>query len=206
MIVYIDGLADKALIDRDVIRPLKAGSFSGDVALALSSVYRETKEVPSFIKEVLDGNTAIFFEGSDSIFLSDFKQWEKRAVDTPDNEAWRGGREGFSEASAPIRPCFAGSSRRQTGRGGIRPGRQTNTKNRTRLYRRIVNREVLQEVKDRLAESTSIRFWSRAISSNICRQTPFAAVSIETTQKPDIAAAKILEGRVAVICDGTPHV
>lgn len=29
--------------------------------------------------------------------------------------------------------------------------------------------------------------------------------TISNTQKPDVLAGKILEGRVAVLCDGTPH-
>jgi hypothetical protein len=30
--------------------------------------------------------------------------------------------------------------------------------------------------------------------------------SVGQSQKPDVVAAKLLEGRVAVFCDGTPHV
>ena len=37
-------------------------------------------------------------------------------------------------------------------------------------------------------------------------ESPFKLFSgIGLTQKPDIVAAKILEGRVAILCDGTPH-
>jgi hypothetical protein len=35
VIVYIDGLADKDLMDRDIIEPLKSESFDGDVPKAI---------------------------------------------------------------------------------------------------------------------------------------------------------------------------
>ena len=45
LIVYVDGLTDKDLIDRDIIRPLKSTHFNGDVGKALYATFTETEDL-----------------------------------------------------------------------------------------------------------------------------------------------------------------
>ncbi len=41
----------------------------------------------------------------------------------------------------------------------------------------------------------------------LIEDSPRSLIStIGDTQKPDVVAGKLLEGRIAILCDGTPHV
>lgn len=209
MIVYIDGLVNKDLMDRDIISPLKSKGFDGDMALAIKTHYKEVTVMPTFVSEVLQGNAALFYEGSKKVYMIDIKQWDKRSVETPDTESViRGPREGFTES---IRTNTALLRRRlRTPKLMIEStviGRQGNTPVGIAYIEGIVNQDVLKEVKSRLSEiDTDAVFESGSIEQFICKNKFSPVSGMGSTQKPDVVAARILEGRVAVFCDGTPHV
>ncbi|MEL7658720.1 MAG: spore germination protein, partial [Bacillota bacterium] len=83
LLVYIDGLINKDITDRDVIAPLKSHDFDGNFALALKAGYKTIEDIPAFVNEVVNGNVAIFHQNSRKIIIIDFKQWDRRAVDSP---------------------------------------------------------------------------------------------------------------------------
>lgn len=209
LIVYVDGLVNKNLVDRDIIAPLKANDFIGDIPLAIKTHYKVVNDMQTFVGDVLQGNTAVFYENSQKILIIDFMQWDKRAVETPDVEAvTRGPREGFSESirtnSALLRRII------KTPKFIIENmiiGRQTNTTIAIAYIEGIVNQDVLSELKSRLSKiDTDAILESGYIEQHLDENTFSPVSGIGNTQKPDVAAAKILEGRVAVLCDGTPHV
>ena len=79
MVVYIDGLINKDLLDRDIITPLKSDAFNGDISLTLKTHYTEVEDIPVFIDNIVQGNIAVFYEKSKKIFVVDFKHWDKRS-------------------------------------------------------------------------------------------------------------------------------
>jgi spore germination protein KA len=210
MIVYVDGLADKDLMDRDIIGPLKSESFDGDVpnAIRVTSLQR-IADMNAISGQVLDGNVAIFFEGLEKAVITDLKHWSQISVETPDSEAViRGPKEGFTESlrnnTSMLRRkikspalVFEGSSL----------GRQTNTRIALAYLKGVVNEDVLKELKTRLARIDTDAILESGYIEEYIADHPLSVVpSVGQTQKPDIVAAKLLEGRVAVFCDGTPHV
>lgn len=209
MLVYVDGLINKDLLDRDIILPLKSKDFDGDMRLAIKTHYNEVTDIPTFVGEVLQGNVALFYEGSEKIFVADIKQWDKRSVEAPDAESVvRGPREGFTEN---IRTNTALLRRKlRTPKLMIENmviGRQGNTPIGIAYIEGIVNQDVLKELKARLSRiDTDAIFESGSIEQYICKHKFSPVSGMGSTQKPDVVAAKILEGRVAVFCDGTPHV
>lgn len=209
MIVYIDGLINKDLMDRDIISPLKSKGFDGDMNVALKTHYEEVLDMPAFVGSVLQGNTALFYEGSKKIFIIDIKQWDKRSVEMPDTEAViRGPREGFTES---IRTNTALLRRKlRTPKlmiENIIIGRQGNTPVGIAYIDGIVNQDVLKELKCRLSQiDTDAIFETGNIEQYICKHKFSPVSGMGSTQKPDVVAARILEGRVAVFCDGSPHV
>ncbi len=209
MAVYVDGLTNKDLIDRDLIAPMKSPSFRGDLPLSLRSQIKEVEDVSTVIKEVLDGNTAIFYEGSKKAYIADFKQWDKRSVGPPDVESSiRGPKEGFTEA---IRTNTSLLRRRiKTPKLIIESqqiGKQSNTALALVYVDGIVNQQVLQELKNRLAKIDTGAVLESGIIEQYIQESTFGPISgIGMTQRPDYAAARILDGRVAILCDGTPEV
>jgi spore germination protein KA len=209
MIVYIDGLISKDLLDRDIISPLKANSFDGNLQLAIKTHYDEIDDIFMIIDEILQGQTALFYDGSKKAFIIDIKKWDKRSVETPDSETTiRGPREGFTES---LRTNTALLRRKlRTPKLKIENmiiGRQGNTPIGIAYIEGIVNQDVLRELKSRLSTiDTDAVFSVGSIEQYLCKSRFSPITGIGSTQKPDVAAARILEGRVAVFCDGTPYV
>lgn len=208
MIVFIDGLVNKDLIDRDIIKPIKSSEFDGDISLTLKTIFEEADDISVVVEQVLCGNVAVFYEKSGKAYLVEFKGWEKRTVAEPDAESViRGPKEGFTENirtnTALIRrkiktPKFIVES--------MTLGRQTKTAVALVYIDGIVNQDVLAELKRRLSKiDTDEILETGQIEQHICGHTFSPLSGIGLTQKPDVAAQRVLGGRVAVLCDGTPH-
>lgn len=209
MLVYIDGLVNIDLIDRDIIKPLKSEDFNGDVLSNIIATPVEVKNFASFIGEVLDGNVAIFYDDLGKVLSVDFKAWDKRSVETPESESvTRGPKEGFNENfrtnTSLIRrkiktPKLIFES--------LVLGRQTNTKIALVYIEGIVNKDVLDELKTRLSKIDTDAILESGYIEQFIEENSYSTIpTVGSTQKPDVLAGRILEGRIGIICDGTPHV
>jgi spore germination protein KA len=209
MLVYVDGLVNRDLIDRDIVAPLKAIDFNGDVAIAIHSTFKDAKDMDDFVARVLNGETAVFYEDSGRILVCELKQWDRRSVDSPDAEnVVRGPKEGFTENFRTNTSLIRRKLRTpkliiET----LTLGKQTNTIIGLAYMDGIVNKDVLNEVKKRLSKIDTDAVLETAYIEQYIEDKAFSPLAtMGLTQKPDVVAAKILEGRVAIICDGTPHV
>jgi spore germination protein KA len=219
LIVYIDGLVNKEILGRDVInsfiiksKELQANTLLDSKVLkdliAVASV-TETKTMSTVIDDVLNGNTVLFVDGVATALLIDSKGWEKRAVAEPDTETViRGPREGFIEN---IRTNTSLLRRKIKNPNlvfeNITLGKQTKTNVAIAYIDGIVNQSILGEVRRRLNKIDTDSILETGYIEQFIEDSPFSVLAtVANTQKPDIVAAKILEGRVAIFCDGTPHV
>lgn len=210
IILYVDGLSSKDLIGRDIIAPLKAPTFDGDVIRSTNiSQYTKVTKVAELISGVLSGNTGVLYEGAKEALVADLKKWEMRGVEMPDSEGViRGPKEGFTE-SIRINTSMLRRKIRTPDLviENIVIGEQTNTKIGIAYINGIVNSKVLEILKERLSKiNTDAILESGYIEQYIEERVASPLATVAITQRPDIAAAKILEGRVAILCDGTPHV
>lgn len=220
LIVYIDGLVNKEILNRDVIDPFIEKSKEVGIEENLKKPQalkrlihvanvQETKMMSEVTDAILSGDTAMFFEGSGSVFIIDSKGWEKRAVTEPDIEAVvRGPREGFVESirvnTALLRRKIKNSNLVFE---NLKLGKQTRTDISIAYIDGIVNKEVLLEVRKRLNKIDTDSILESGYIEQFIEDKYFSLLStVGNTMKPDIVAAKILEGRVAIFCDGTPHV
>jgi spore germination protein KA len=209
MVVYIDGLVNIDLIDRDILKPLKSDEFNGDIAFSINASLKEVDNIATFIGEVLDGNVAVFYDNMGKILSVDFKAWNKRSIETPDTEAvLRGPKEGFNEnfrtnTSLIRRKIKTPKLIFET----IVLGRQTNTKIALVYIDGIVNNDILKDLKYQLSKiDTDAILESGYIEQYIEVNYLSPVRTVGNTQKPDVLAGRILEGRIGIICDGTPHV
>lgn len=85
-------------------------------------------------------------------------------------------------------------------------GRQTKTSVALVYIDGIVNQDVLAELKRRLSKiDTGEILETGQIEQQISENTFLPLSGMGLTQKPDMAAQKVLNGKVAVLCYGTPH-
>jgi spore germination protein KA len=209
MIVAIDGLVSRDLMDRDIITPLKSQCFDGDIFAAIMTNFQVTETLTDAIESILNGNVAVFYEGMSQVITIDFKQWDKRSVDTPDSESvTRGPKEGFIENLRTNTSLI----RRKIKNPNLvfedlTFGKETKTQILLAYIQGTVNQEVLKELKTRLSKiQADAVLESGLIEQYIDHNTLSPVSGVGITQKPDIVATRLLEGKVAIVCDGTPHV
>lgn len=208
MIVYVDGLINKDLIDRDIMKPLKSSEFTGDIGLSIKAVYEEVYDIEAFTKNVLDAQVAVFYENSGKVYIVEFRGWDRRSVTEPDAESViRGPKEGFNEN---IRTNTALIRRKiKTPKlilESLVLGKQSKTAIVLAYIEGIVNQDVLAEIKKRISKIDADLILESGHIEQYIEESAFSPISgIGITQKPDVVAQRISEGRVAVLCDGTPH-
>ncbi|MFA6860735.1 MAG: spore germination protein [Clostridia bacterium] len=208
VVVFIKGLCNRDLIDRDVIKPLKSSPFNGDIGFSIKSVYKTVDNIADMLTEIYEGSTALFYSGTEEIVIIEFKDNSGIPIMPESETVVRGPKEGFSERLL----TNASLLRRKIRTNNLIIekmviGKQTNTPVAIAYLENIVNKEVLEEVRKRLNKIDVDSILDVGQIEQYIEAKPNSLIStIGLTQKPDIAAARLLEGRVAIMCDGTPHV
>lgn len=216
--VMIVGLINEESVNENLIKPLMSlhrdiSSVSvvkivKDSALYVASI-QETKQLDDAVTGILSGDTALFIEGVDSALLASIRGWEARGVEEPKTESVvRGPREGFVESlstnTALLRRKIKNS---QLKFERMTIGKQTKTVICIAYIEGIANSKTVQEVKDRLSRIEADAVLESGYIEEFIEDAPYSLFpTVGNSEKPDIVSAKLLEGRIAVLTDGTPFV
>ncbi|WZL74194.1 spore germination protein [Clostridiaceae bacterium 35-E11] len=224
LIAFIDGLIDHHLLNTDLLKPLmlespifhSTNNSNKDNILdllkenILTSCELETvTDFQQTIDIILSGDTVIYIDGKNTAFRAGTKGWEARGVEEPDTEAVvRGPREGFSETlrtnTSLIRRKIKNPKLKFE---SMTLGTQTNTDVCICYLQGIANEDIIETVRRRLKKIKIDAILESGYIEQFIEDAPFSIFStVGNTEKPDIVAAKLLEGRVAILCDGTPFV
>lgn len=212
-VIYIDGMADKVLLDNFVMESLMLKSERvenimqvKDSILTVTDV-KEVMKLSDAVDSMLSGDTMMFLEGIPSALIIATRAWPTRGVSEPSGETViRGGRDGFTET---IRFNTALIRRRiRDTRLKIQPksiGVRSKTDCAIMYIDDIVNRDVLENLLERI-ENIHI---DAVLDSGYIEQlieddswSPFP--QIQSTERPDVVSAALYEGRVAVLVDNSP--
>ncbi|HHV64114.1 MAG TPA: spore germination protein [Peptococcaceae bacterium] len=214
---YLDGMADKNIINEYVLSPLL--NMPGSVlpegkssALDLENIIetndvKKLKSINKVTAEILKGNTALYVDGLDYILTCESIGFEKRGVETPKSEAIvKGPQEGFSEN---LRTNISLLRRIIRNKDLVTEffeiGEQSSTTVAVVYLQNILNPAILNEVRRRLQSIKTDFLLSVGMLEELIEDNPYSIVpTILTTERPDRAAANIMEGRVAIIVDGSP--
>lgn len=218
-IVYVDGMADKDTINDYILRQLLERSGNGKTIkidmidyvannlLAANQIVKES-EYKKIIKQVLNGLTALFIDDSDQCILIESRGFEKRSVSIPVNETViRGPQEAFIESLRTNVTLIRRIIRNKNLVTEMLPVGKTNNMTCALLYiKDITNPKIVKEVKRRI-NSLDIDFISAdGVLDQLIEDHPFALFpQILSTERPDRTASFLMEGKVAIICDGTPY-
>ncbi|MDQ1913934.1 spore germination protein [Paenibacillus sp. GD4] len=220
-IIYTDGLAESKHVLEALMLDARVARLDGNdtlekdpmrVLMDSTLAIGETEKVHTFdglFHAVLSGDIAILLDGQAAALIANGRNWKERNVSEPASQSViRGPREGFTES---IRTNTALIRRKiKDPRLWLEMrliGRITRTDVGIMYIQGIVNEQVLKEVKQRLdgldidsvLESGTIE---ELIEDKVL--TPFPTMI--NTERPDSVAASLLEGRVAILVDGTPFV
>lgn len=212
-LIYVDGMGDKILLNEFVLKTVMAlGEFikeSKDIKDRILSVtdLREAKGMEDGIKSILSGDTLLFIEGLNGAYVVATRLWPARGVTEPSGETVvRGAREGFTETirfnTALIRRRIRDTRLRVITKSlGVR----SKTDVVIMYIDDIVNKNVLEEVNSRLDKINidavlDSGYVEQLIEDNV--YSPFP--QLQSTERPDVVAAALYEGRVAILVDNSP--
>lgn len=216
-VLYFDGMCDKDAVSEFVIKPLLAAGeddlAQGSSGIAASVLHvadwQERDTVQSLLNNVFSGDLGLLFDGTATALVSDLKGYDRRGISEPQTEiVVRGSREGFIEN---MKTNMALLRRRiKTPNLCFEPtklGTETNTDVCVAYISGLADPAVVAEVKRRIAAIKSDSVLESGYIEQLIEDEPLSPFpTIANSEKPDKVAAKLLEGRVAVLVDGTPFV
>ncbi len=216
-ITYLDGMADKNIINNYILRPLfNEESFScpqeNHLFYELENIIQtnDTKNLSSFKKtatEILKGNTALYVDGLNYFITCESIGYDKRGVEPPKTEGIvKGPQEGFSEnlrtSISLLRRIIRNSSLTTE---FFEIGEKSSTTVAIVYLRDVVNPAIVKEVSRRLKGVKTDFLVSDGMLEQLIEDNPYTIVpTVLSTERPDRTASHIMEGRVAIIMDGTP--
>ena len=187
-------------------------SHQQDVLTAIKEIlqFPELKDAENVLeaeKEVLDGNTLLLIDGLTTGIIIGAKYLPVRAImEPPTDIAVKGPREGFIE---DVKTNMA-LTRKRIKSSALRfemhkIGKQSATNVVVCYLEGITPQNTVDEVTDVLGQiDVDYIPDSSYISNFLSPQKHSIFARIGTTEKPDVFAAKIAEGRVGVLVDGSP--
>lgn len=220
-IVYADGMADT----KDILEVLMAemketrihqGVNTSENPVQLLKNYslsvggvKAVQDLEALLIAVLSGDTVILLDGQTEGLIASQKGWKDRSVSEPESQSVvRGPREGFTETlrtnTALIRRKIKDPN---LWLETMQIGRVTRTNVGIMYIKGIVNDKILKEVRTRLERIDLDAVLESGYIEELIQDetwTPFPTVF--NTERPDVVAASLLEGRVAILVDGTPFV
>lgn len=209
--VYADGITDKMLLGEQVAKPLseKTASKTAEEAAKLlqSPENKREKDLTKISDEVLAGNTALFIDGIAEAVIVGVKKLSMRAVmEPPTSVAVKGPREGFIEDIKTNMSLIR--NRLRTPKLNfitMQVGKQSKTNVCVGYLEGIADKKIVEKIESKIK---SIEIDGIPDSSYIGKFLAEHHYSLfkqaGTTEKPDVLAAKMLEGRIAVLVDGSP--
>ncbi|KRE86398.1 hypothetical protein ASG89_10305 [Paenibacillus sp. Soil766] len=212
-VLYLRGMVNVELLDGHVLEPLKKASAetveSMDKVMNCISVsdYKELCILGEVINEVLGSKVVLLLDTIAGALSIELSQFEGRAVEEPLAESVvRGPREGFVESlivnTSLIRKRLKTPALKFV---SFTLGNYSKTDVTMAYVQGIAKPDIISKVSERLSQIKldgvlESGYIEEMIENNI--YSPFPQV--QTTERPDVAVASLLEGRVVIITDNTP--
>lgn len=224
-VVYTDGLVDSSFIQDFILKTLMVDIRNAElnekvlktkdplellesISLGISDLKKIT-DFDKLLHHVLTGDTVVLLDGFATSLACDSKGWDKRSIEEPSSQTViRGPKDGFTET---IRTNTA-LIRRKIKDPNLRiEAKQIGTRTKTDIaivyLEGLANSKVVEEVHRRLDRIKIDAILESGYIEELIQDetyTPFPTT--DYTERPDTAAANLLEGRIVIVVDGTPFV
>ncbi|MBB6730134.1 spore germination protein [Cohnella zeiphila] len=225
-IVYIDNMVDKKMIGDLILRSLMVDPFLENAGEPGANP-DQNRTLMNFIKEnalavgeidiakdwnllflsVMSGDTAILLDGCSEAIVSSTRGAQYRAVEEPSTQVLiRGPKDGFTESIATnvslIRRRIKSPN---LWLDSVRVGTETKTDVAILYLKGTANDDTVREIKKRLSSIDIDGVLDSGVIEELIEDEPFSVFpTILNTERPDSVAGSLLEGRVAIVMDGTP--
>ncbi len=217
-VFFVHGMVDNRLLNNDVIKPLLEYPFGRKVTDLINTVanqiilpgsIQKTSDLNQIVQCFVYGDSILLVDGYRDVLILSTRSWQTRAIEEPESERiLRGPREGFNESIIVNLSMLRRRLRTQDLKMKFKVfGARTQTKGCICYIEGLANKNVLNELETRLRKFSIDGTLDVNYISEFIRDEPYSPIkTIGSTEKPDVVAAKLLEGRIALFLDGTPMV
>lgn len=213
-LIFVDGMIDETSIQLSAIHELlaetKQGSLTTEIIeekiVSISDVV-EADKIEAIVKQVLDGNTVLLVDGVEKAIVLNAKGGERRTVAEPETESTvRGPREGFVENIAVNIALIRQKLRSPHLKLVTKEiGTETRTLVGIMYMENLASSGLIQEVKDRIDRIKIDGILESGYIEEFIEDDPWSLFpQIQNTERPDTVVGNLLEGRVAILTNGSP--
>ena len=217
LLISIAGMAEKEILYDNIIKPLLEMELSGEediidyIREKVISVLELTIEdnLNNLVAELANGQSVLFISREKRAIVLNAEGYSVRAIEEPQSETVvRGPREGFVENLQTNLIMLRRKIRNPDLRMEARVlGTRTNTRVIVAYIKGIANQEIVEEVNRRLDSLKIDSLIDAGFIEEYIEDAPLSLFpTIGNTEKPDVAAMRLLNGKVAIFTEGTPSV
>lgn len=216
VLFYIDGMVNQEILDLHILTPLLRVSqadweAAGHRLASVITISRiaEAGTLADIVERISGGFVGLLLDGVSHGFCLGIPYWEKRGIEEPAAESIvRGPREGFTETmsvnTAMLRRKIKSPSLKMV---SLEVGSLTHTEVVIAYMEGIASEQLIADVRQRIETIRIDGILESGYIEGLIEDSPFSPFpQLQTTERPDVVSASLLEGRVAVLVDGTPLV
>lgn len=219
-LVFVDGLVDENNINQYLLKPLSQSDAFNEAQIitdvfnrieegALYSAKTEVKDnVDEIILSILSGNTALIFDSLEKAIIFSTIGYDKRAVSSPVEESTFGSpKDSFVETiktnSALLRRRIKSPDLMVE---SMVLGKESKTTIGILYMKNICNDDFVKLVRERLSSIDQDRVMNNVDIVPYLNKRKFTLFPLtKSTEKPDLTASSLLDGKVIVLMDGMPY-
>lgn len=215
-LIFLEEITDSVMINENVINPLlelPKDSQPNFNTIQIELNYINQTEVLTKESDIIDkfflGNVLIFLDNEEQVIALNVAKYEQRPVmEPPTSAVIKGPREGFTESNKTnmslIRKRLLTESLKVE---DVTVGRRTRTNVKVVYLEDVADKKIVRKILQKLNKIDIDGIIDSYYVVKFLEERPFSIFKqVGANEKPDITVSKILEGRVAILVDGSPMV
>ena len=211
-LIYLKSIIDQSLLSEAIYLPMQTVEQIEDFdnlknIIKCADVKITQKE--NMVKDILDGKVIVLTDFSNQIIAVDLLKFPTRTPsEPPTSPVIQGPREGFVE---DLQTNITLLRRRIKSENlvldVVKVGSETQTKVCITYLEGVANKKIIKKVKEKISQIKIDGILDSYYILSFLEDRPNSLFKqIGNSEKPDIVASKLLEGRVAIIVDNSPIV
>lgn len=220
LVVYIASLTDEQVIDDHILKSLMSrGTVQADSEqsgadalkdrLITSASAKLSSDVNEIVCQLLNGQAAVLQDGDSRAILVKADGIKQRSLEEPSSEpVIRGPRDGFIENISTNMGLLR--SRLKTPRlkmESVTIGELSRTQVVLAYIAGIATESLIGEVRERVGRIQIDGILDSGYIEEFIEDLPYSPFpQTHSTERPDVVAAELLEGKIAILVDNTPFV
>lgn len=216
-LIYIQGMTDLKTIQEDVLNKVVSSNDWGSSQEFIEKIFDFKQLAVSNLKvlsslqngltAILCGHALLLIDGDSRLIEFPFSSLEKRAIeDAPNESVIRGPREAFIEELDVNLTLLRRRLRTKNFKTeSMEIGKETKTKVILAYVQGVCQADLVMKVKKRLSLIEIDGVLGAGYLEEYIEDNPFSPFpQIQYTERPDVVVSSLLEGRIAIMVNGTP--